>query len=209
MRKALTLIATLGFLYPVAGQAETTLGMPGDVITGRIAAELDGNEALDLVTWSRTIQPVEAPAGMDPAAAEFLKNMEGRTIHSAEWTVFSGIPGREPVFSVRLDGTQDPNPRVKAAELRLEFELSSQQLELVETGQSLSFLPAGAASRDRQEAGELDLEITNLETLEGAKGFAVSGRFSAMLEGGQAISGSFDIDEVSGSRLMQDILGAP
>ena len=204
MRKTLALIAALGLFHPVRGYADTSLGMPGDLITGRMVAELDGNEALDLVTWSRTIQPVRIPPGTDPAAAEFMKNMEGRTIHSAEWMVFSGIPGREPVFSVRLEGTEDPNPRVNAAELRLQFELSSQELELLESGQSLSFLPAGAESRDRQEAGELDLEITRLETLEGAKGFAVAGRFSAMLESGQAISGSFDIDEVSGSRLMQD-----
>ncbi|MFE3837447.1 hypothetical protein [Pseudogemmobacter sonorensis] len=53
------------------------------------------------------------------------------------------------------------------------------------------------------------MEITRLETPEGESGFAVSGRFSARLEGGQAISGTFDIGEVSGSRLTQEILGAP
>lgn len=210
--RLLRAILFAGFLgastAPVFAQAEG-LGMPGDHITGFVEISIEDADALGLVTFSRTIVAREAPVGTAPDAAAFLESMAGREIHSASW-IAPDLAGLGPgAIFVSIDASENPDPRSPAAEVALEFQLGLNDLSLLDRGRSLRFRPATGGRGQEQRARDIMIEMTGVSVRDDGTSLALSGNFSADFIGGGSVSGTFNIEQVSGTREIAAILNRP
>jgi hypothetical protein len=174
--------------------------LPGqNTITGRLTLSIDNGEPVELVTHSRRIPAVMPPAGADQAVIDFMTSMSGRVIHSASWTVVSG-----PVI-VTLDAAQTLELRTEGAGVKMTFNLDPTTLDLLSGSESIEITPNTLEFRQNFDLSEPRIGITSLRTGD-ENAMAIAGDFSGIGPDGLTYSGTFNIDAVTGSSLMLDVL---
>jgi len=179
--------------------AEPVMTPGADTITGRVTLKSGNAAPVELVTYSRQIPTIQPPEGADQTALDFLKSVSGKIIHSASWTVISG-----PIF-VTLDSQETLLLRTAGMGVELDFTLDPENLELIAGSANIEITPNTIEYLKYFDLEDPQIEITSLRTGSG-NSMAMAGIFSGTGPDGQTYSGTFDIDTVTGSTLLQDIL---
>lgn len=182
----------------MAAPVATASTGPRIEISGRIVYRLDGTNG-ELVTATHHKGELTMPEGTDRAVAEFAAAFSGRSHHGASWTTIDG-----PIL-VQLDASEDPSAISDAASIDLRFALDPATLELIAGRRGLAYSPDGRV-RNTIEAQSLHIELRSIRTVSD-QAFAVAGIFDATFADGRRMTGGFDIDSVTGSRPLQDLLG--
>jgi len=182
------------------GMVADPVTTPGsDTITGRITLSVDGAAPVTLMTSSRQIPALAPPAGADQTVIDFAKSMSGRVIHSASWTVVTG-----PII-VTLGAKETLLRRTPGLGVQLSFNLDPGTLELLPQAVTVEVTPNTVEHRSDFELKYPQIDITRLLTGDG-NSMAIAGTFSGLGPDGVAYSGAFDIDAVTGSTLMRDLV---
>lgn len=179
--------------------AEPVISPGSDTITGRVTLASGNAAPVELVTYSRQVPAIQPPEGADQTVIDFMDSVSGKTIHSASWTVITG-----PIY-VTLEAVETLQLRTEGMGVELDFSLDPQALELIAGSANIEITPNTIEFLQYFDLENPQLVITSLRTGSG-NSMAMAGTFSGSGPDGQTYGGTFDIDAVTGSTMIQDVL---